>query len=598
MSAENSVCKEQTLDSLGGSIAVDTLQPGSKFITVFGVVEVISDQRAKPTALYSADVKNELKKFNSSREKAALSRRKAYTAVAFQSRLRRYRLTKNYKAGVTGAGVLKAYFGRTIQLSPAAKWKAPTPVPAREDPLYPNASFPDRIVECKLVPDLRMRVTGDHPTEQERSTLLTTSGVQQQSNFASMKLYLRRRLLTKPYDEGRTVYTCAKCGAQFLSRDGFTYHIQSRGCGKRNKTKAALAADLREQVEERLVKHVRRNSGRARRSRNLAPVYPQVWMHLGFMVPPATEAIGKELQGVDRYPQLAEPDRTLQQLREQIRIEREKSLGPVYPAVWNFLGLSKPGAKQQRARRASLRRAKRQEAKATKDKKRKPETTNKEAELQTEEDRADLAPVSSRRKKQKQADGMQPVKPKFNYPIIDVQVLADEIKSGRYPSMKKYEGDHDDICKICRDGGHLYCCDFCPSAVHMECLLAKLPLKDSSTEDDFMCNRCIQKVLQRRSRAEKRRQRKNLTGTTRDGKRTTTSEGGAATSENQQEESSASEYHRVASIGQVLSEFSELLADARARLHQMVEISRINNIRRLQVGVGGLLQWVQRGGAG
>jgi hypothetical protein len=99
--------------------------------------------------------------------------------------------------------------------------------------------------------------------------------------------------------------------------------------------------------------------------------------------------------------------------------------------------------------------------------------------------------------------------------IIDSLVLAEEIHTGRYPSMNRYEGRHDTTCLVCKAGGggngyfpehQLFLCEFCSNSEHMACLKSRVTIQDIDPEcDDFMCHKCIQTVVARRVRAEGRR---------------------------------------------------------------------------------------------
>ena len=46
---------------------------------------------------------------------------------------------------------------------------------------------------------------------------------------------------------------------------------------------------------------------------------------------------------------------------------------------------------------------------------------------------------------------------------------------------------HGDYCKICKDGGELLCCDFCPGTYHMKCVKPKLI---SVPEGEWKCPMC------------------------------------------------------------------------------------------------------------
>lgn len=97
-------------------------------------------------------------------------------------------------------------------------------------------------------------------------------------------------------------------------------------------------------------------------------------------------------------------------------------------------------------------------------------------------------------------------------PMIDLNVLVEEVDAGRFPSMKRYEeDDHIDVCEICHetsddgDRGPIYCCAFCSSAEHFSCLKSRYNVHEWDEDDDFMCHSCLATCLHRRHRAERRR---------------------------------------------------------------------------------------------
>lgn len=93
--------------------------------------------------------------------------------------------------------------------------------------------------------------------------------------------------------------------------------------------------------------------------------------------------------------------------------------------------------------------------------------------------------------------------------VVDIRPLVEEIRAGRYPSMKEYTDDHLNICFACKNkGSDLYFCEFCENAEHLSCVQSRVTIRDPEPDDEFMCHRCIQTVMARRSRAEKRRLQK------------------------------------------------------------------------------------------
>ena len=49
------------------------------------------------------------------------------------------------------------------------------------------------------------------------------------------------------------------------------------------------------------------------------------------------------------------------------------------------------------------------------------------------------------------------------------------------------EGEHADYCHLCKDGGELLCCDQCPLAFHMKCLI---PPMETIPDGEWVCPRC------------------------------------------------------------------------------------------------------------
>lgn len=54
------------------------------------------------------------------------------------------------------------------------------------------------------------------------------------------------------------------------------------------------------------------------------------------------------------------------------------------------------------------------------------------------------------------------------------------------------EDMHSDYCRVCKDGGQLLCCDSCPSAYHLHCLIP--PMK-KIPGGDWRCPRCKVSVI-------------------------------------------------------------------------------------------------------
>lgn len=60
-----------------------------------------------------------------------------------------------------------------------------------------------------------------------------------------------------------------------------------------------------------------------------------------------------------------------------------------------------------------------------------------------------------------------------NAPLLEQYVAAPKTLNKK--KLKLFEGEHDDDCYICFNGGELVCCDFCPKVFHRDCHIPALP---------------------------------------------------------------------------------------------------------------------------
>lgn len=527
----------------------DTLEAGSRFITQFGIVEVVKDDRATPAAVtLPPDTRARQKRFNSYKDRLEKQQKRMQASYAVQSRIRRIRFNALYAAKNGSAQqVHRVYFGGQRLPIP----KVEDTMKGSKDPAFPDECFPDRIVECKLVPDERTKVLADEYSE---------SGMEQKlvaGPLYSSKIFLRRRLLNKTYVADITVYACASCGAQYHSRDGFVYHVRSEVCTRKTQSRLENAAVFMKEIEDRVTRAIGTKKVLDKKKKRLQSiaVYAGVWESLGFKIRPYSK-VTVELDNEDTEV-LKAPEETLAALRQQLKQQHDIQLGAVYPSVWKSLGFDPPNK--------TLKRKKIQKERAEEKRRRRNEA-------------ADLEEV--------------PAKPDLPaLPIIDMQVLVDEADTGRYPSIQRFKGDNDEECKICKDqSGVMHKCAFCRHVVHLECARTKVSVKTPEPEDDFMCYSCINYILCRRRRAEKRRFQKQEAALDKAaGKRAAEAAAAEekakaaialAEAKKAAEPKFESEYHRVAFMGQELSEMIELLADATGRLNQLAEASRANDIRR------------------
>jgi len=521
----------------------DTLNAGSRFVTQFGIVEVVRDDRAIPTAVLSEDIKVLQKRFNSYKDRVERQRLRAQANCTVLSRLRRHRLNQLFVTNDFSAQHMRhAYFGDQKRSLP----KSEEALTWSHDPSFPEGSFPDRMVECKLIPDQRARVFDVNEYRDNGQKLVPDTPFE-------TKLFLRRRLLNKPYVENIVIYVCASCGAEYNSKDGFVYHARSEACTRKQQTRLDSARDYLNAIEERINRSLRTNrftDNKRRLMQNLA-VYPEVWQSLGFKILPLFNMeLDIEIDD-DDILEVEEPEETLISLRQQLRLERDLELGAVYPSVWKSLGFRRPNSASKRKNLPGDR-------------------------------------IQSKRRK-KAPDVVIETPAKFIFPpppIIDMQVLVDEADTGRYPTVQRFTEDHDAECKICKkESGTVYMCTFCPKVVHLTCMRTKVAIKDPEPENDFMCHSCIKFILSRRRRAEKRRFQKQEATLERAACRRDAEAAAAEerTKALEAEPQFLSEYHRVAFMGQELSELIELLADANSRMNQLAVACRANGIRRSQL---------------
>mmetsp|Transcript_14099 Transcript_14099/g.16397 ORF Transcript_14099/g.16397 Transcript_14099/m.16397 type:complete len:427 (+) Transcript_14099:929-2209(+) len=205
--------------------------------------------------------------------------------------------------------------------------------------------------------------------------------------------------------------------------------------------------------------------------------------------------------------------------------------------------------------------------------------------------------------------------------IIDIRPLVEEIRAGRYPSIQEYTGERSDICCLCKNkDGEMYYCEFCENAEHLSCVQSRVTIRDPEPDDEFMCHRCIQTIMSRRARAEKRRLQKLEEAMNNDNgsavKDAKAAMGGikreivwnqsdfdahvesykkcpsggpggliccasctAAYSRLLSETSKEMDSQTVSSIGREVSELILLFKDSQVRLQQTVDVSNANDIR-------------------
>ena len=576
MNLERKVCQFPAVPEDQDQLLFHTLQPGEKFITIYGVVEVVKDDRETPTATRLANYKKVVINWQRSKGKREAQLSKAFISNAKFLRARRMKVNALYEKGnLKRASVFRAYFGEEPRLMKLVnRIEKPTTQQLQPDPMAPVSSFPDRIVECVLIPDRRAHYHGEDANSLT-SKLTAVQDKACEQRMRTTRLFLKRRLLTERYNEDFLTFSCLDCGQGFASNAGLRYHISGgKNCTQQGAAISRVRKEKLAEVEEgamdllagkhsaprprRVDRRIRRPD---RKRKKESAMYPEVLLSLGYtlvkqdikftddMKLPEPLQIQEDTnedkikETVTGSLSVDAPDALLGYLKKELVATQRKAddqkYGALYAEVFKTLGYWKPRRKRQSTRNGN-----------------------------------DIDTSKRRRRALK-----SPPPPKPEPPIIDTRALADEVDSGRYPSMNRFKGDdHSNICKVCQDGGVLICCDFCTNAIHIACLRTKFTVKAPEPEDDFMCHNCIQTILSRRNRAEKRRLKKEARKVQRTEQRAL--EESKINSDIQQ----GMEYEFLAEKGKDTSELVELLQDAQVRLRQSLATAKMNNVRRRIMG--------------
>jgi hypothetical protein len=584
------VC-EQKLSETTSTTPYATIAPGQCYVTPYGIVQVIYDDRATPTAVVEnqEQAKSKLKLYYSALSKREARYQKQFLNVAVISQARRLLLQRDYERN---QGNVDARAIRNIYEVCGSVF-APSPRSALDDPSAPPESHPDRIVEGLLIPDQRPRYLGPRrsnetdATPQQDFTLLEGLATTTDPTAALPKIFLPRRLLTTLYTPEATRYYCPCCFQCFASKPGYKYHVQEEGaCRSKLQAKASAWAEQRRTIDARARQFVARYDASTHplvpKKKHPPPLAGRADTAADPSVIPRKKPKKVSVLPADEPPAMPEddldassstllhepdtndldasnfvsPDVVLAQLEDEFYRLQGSMLGPMYSSIWKALGYRKPVTKPKRKR------AKRDAAVAVPAASTTPST-----------DHADLA-------------------------IVDIYPLVQEVDAGRYPSMKRYRGEHrEDQCSICKEGdlvdgvdeGKLIPCNFCSQVEHFSCAQTKFILKYPEPGDDFMCHNCIGIIAARRMRAEKRRLEKLQSN----------EESSPMKSVPLQEQQYSStdparlkelhaltsgvvrnrEFDCVAAQGSRLQELSVLLRDAKTRLTVRLEVMKMNQMR-------------------
>ena len=439
-----------------------------------------------------------------------------------------------------------------------------------------------------------------------------------------VRMFVPRRLLTTVYTEDSLRYHCPHCWQSFLSKPGLKYHVDADSCTKRTaRTVAAQTARLQsidERAQELLaarqrgdwaavqkqMAQLRSPSSLRGSASNAAAMAPAAAASEedGFqqrsagsfddeeedkIEPAASSVVIKKKVKRNVEDDLVNPDQIIDELEAEFHRLNGEMVGPMYPEVWKSLGFKKPRKKYKQRRK--------RKKGGTKDASKRSKTSTK-AEAPSPPPPPPPPPPALGPCLAFMERGPPTRDP---VPIIDTRVLASEANVGRYPSIKRYEGEHDSSCAICKfdippypvpgvDQAHyvLIPCNFCSQVVHFSCMKTKFIVKEPEVDDgdDFMCHKCMGYIVSRRARAEKRRRDKlNLDAKDDDSNKLAA----AATSEEVRLREQRQllhgavpnrEYESVAAQSRRVEDLSELLRDAKERLSLNVEMASMNQIRR------------------
>jgi len=440
----------------GGSTPFPPLIPGDQFITTYGIVQVLSDDRAPPdyesTPLVD-NIKELAHEYGQKIKRIANTKKKIMATIALTQIQRRKRLLyldDQFRNGISDAEVVDEvkrdeklaadiwaeYCTSTTpkvilkrpKLSPGQQYSAgqglelentgpyalhlaggitsfkgrnllTSDLDPGQDPMEPKDSYPDRIVECVLIPDTRVRVSTMETRDEGEKRISKVSmakmiaqtslkreemvakdrenegkgvkdGDQPSNNVthnSAVKLYLRRNILTSVYNPLLPIYNCTTCGTAFFTRMGLKHHLDSNSCKTRSdyllekrrnrladlseaiikgEIKAETKAEIKAKTKTVAKKVPLPKKGRKKRRKKYpswmtfnpdsSPIYLEVYNYVGF----------KQVSIHNNYSIKKKKSKTL---RNYKRISRAgKSLGTdgrkdaVYPQIWAslFVGLS------------------------------------------------------------------------------------------------------------------------------------------------------------------------------------------------------------------------------------------------------------------
>ncbi len=236
------------------------LEKGARFITKFGVVEVIADDRApeKTIKSKSAATPKTVRSFLNRRQRFRERYDRVICDIAAGTRYRREELSKMYTASklstsAAGTSILSqervwSLYCKSLSLnqilldgfSSAEEKNGKMEKFSEEDPRSPPDHYPNRIVECRLVEDERECIdviSGNDCSSRENDEAGATGlkyNVRERPStriqISPMRLYIARNELVQEYDASTPCYVCKICSHTSRYREGLKYHLSNSLC--------------------------------------------------------------------------------------------------------------------------------------------------------------------------------------------------------------------------------------------------------------------------------------------------------------------------------------------------------------------------------
>ena len=225
------------------------LNPGEKFMTKFGIVKVLADNRLPPGKEVSErhPPKQVLTRYHAECRRFEVRKDRMRDEIAAGGRYRRSELLRLHADGTMNeakkAQLSWKLYCSSLELDQVLKQGKTYVEPITNyvkddctptDPWPKDEFYPDRIVECELVQDKRaiIDVSGVEMDDAGDRGVACEERAQKMSNRQKipMRLYLQRKELSQVYREDEANFICADCGKQYVSRQAITYHVKKKIC--------------------------------------------------------------------------------------------------------------------------------------------------------------------------------------------------------------------------------------------------------------------------------------------------------------------------------------------------------------------------------